>query len=80
MREFEVWTEGYAATGESQGAHLHGTIIADTFDEACIMILGDSLDKDNTKPDGYRRNHDGNMSVWACGCYDNGTDARKYFG
>ena len=80
MRKFEVWTEGCAATGESSDATLHGKVMAESFDEACIKVLGSGLDKDESKPDGYRRSSKGNMSVWACECYDNETEARAYFG
>lgn len=80
MKEFEVWTEGYAATGESSGAIFHGKVMAESFDEACIKLLGRGLDKDKSNPDGYRRNSKGNMSVWGCGCYDNEAEARAYFG
>ena len=79
-KEFEVWTEGYAATGQSQGATFHGKVMAESFDEACIKLLGSSLDKNINSPDGYKRNLRGFMSVWACGCFDNETDARSYFG
>ena len=80
MKEYEVWTEGYAATGERAGAMLHGKIKANTFDEACIKILGNSLDTDKTKSDGYRRGRTGNLCVWACNCFDNEKDGRKSFG
>lgn len=80
MRKFEVWTEGYAASGESSGAIFHGSVDADTFDEACIKVFGDDLDKDPLQSDGYRRNRDGRMSIWACGCYDDEGEARVSFG
>lgn len=80
MREFEVWTEGYAATGQSGKAIFHGKVMAKNFDEACIKLLGRSLAKDDSQPDGYRRNSKGNMCVWICGCYDNEAEARASFG
>ncbi len=30
MKEFEVWAEGYIATGESSSATLHGKVIAES--------------------------------------------------
>jgi len=80
MKEFEVWLEGYAATGQSSRATFHGKVMAESFDEACIKVLGGSLDKDESNSDGYRRNSKGKMCVWACGCYDNETEARASFG
>ena len=60
MKEYEVWTEGYAATGESSGAmchsvtgadYMHGDkgtpykVKAESFVEACKKVLGDELDE-----------------------------------
>ncbi len=80
LKEFEVWTEGFAITGQSSGATLHGKVTAESFDQACIKVLGSCLDKDDNEPDGYRRDSEGNMCVWACSCSNNETEARKYFG
>ena len=92
-KEYEVWTEGYSATGEHSGAichtvkdadYMHGKmgtpikVIADSFEDACKKVLGDSLDKNE---DGsLRLDSDGRPMVWACRCFDNEVDARKSFG
>lgn len=39
-KEWEVWSEGYAATGERANASLHGKAIAKTFEEACTIVFG----------------------------------------
>ena len=80
MKEYEVWTEGFQVTGESGEATFHGKVMAESFDEACIKLLGKYLDKDPDQPDGYRRNRLGRYSTWACGCFDNEAGARKGFG
>lgn len=36
MKEFEIWSEGYAATGEHSVAHFQGKSKGNNFDEACI--------------------------------------------
>jgi hypothetical protein len=36
MPEYEIWIEGYAATGERSGASLIGKATGENFDEACI--------------------------------------------
>ena len=36
MKDFEVWTEGYAVTGNSSPAILHGTFKGETFKDAVI--------------------------------------------
>lgn len=92
MKEFEVWSEGYSATGEHSGAIYHGIVAAETFDEACIKVMGDKLDKNSDgsyRRGGYRGNAEpgidraklqGNYSIWACQLFDNEADARKSFG
>lgn len=79
MREFEIWSEGYAATGEHQPAVFEGKVTAETFDQAVINLLGHRLDKDADQPDGYRR-RSGRLCIWACEIFDNEADARKSFG
>ena len=75
MKEFEIWSEGYAATGEHSEARFHGKMKAESFIQACIKFFGNKLDI----------NKDGSMrytypSIWGCRLYDNETDARKSFG
>jgi len=41
MKEYEVWMEGYAATGESDKHRLVGRYEADTFQEACKQAAWD---------------------------------------
>ena len=36
LKEYEVWCEGYAATGESAGASLVGKAMARNFAQACV--------------------------------------------
>lgn len=79
-KHYEVWTEGYNATGNSQTATFHGKILAENFEQACIMQIGEMLDEDDSQPDGYERDSEGRMSVWGCRCFDNEADARKSFG
>lgn len=84
MREFEIWSEGYRATGEEGFATLDGKFEAETFDEAVEKYL---IHKENTdwkdirkhyeyRPDNERSKH----FIWACALFDNETDARKSFG
>lgn len=35
MKEYEIWSEGYSATGESSTAHYYGKSFGDSFIEAC---------------------------------------------
>lgn len=36
LKEFEIWCEGYSATGEHSPAHYYGKSWGKDFDEACI--------------------------------------------
>lgn len=66
---WDVWVQGYAATGERGTAWLKGRIGAETFGEACDLLFdGDPY---------YDRE---NLSVWGCSCYPNEADARRVFG
>jgi len=92
-KEFEIWMEGYAATGEHSPANLIGKSKGKTFEEACdnfrysedilgwnkevIVKKGSPLGLDKN-PDGTNRYN--RPSIWACRLWDNEADARKSFG
>lgn len=87
MKEWEIWIEGYAATGESAKASCIGISMGNSFMEACenfrypqdikrwdgdiIVHKGESLKLD------LNRTH---PSIWACRLFDNEFDAKKSFG
>jgi len=75
MEEYEVWMEGFSATGERSGAQFQGKIKSESFAGACEKLVGKQLDK-NT--DGSYRY--GIPSIWGCRLFDNEKDARKSFG
>ena len=77
---FEVWMEGYAATGESALAHKVGEVLCKTFDEAVLILTEGKVDKDPDQEDGLKRNSKGNLCSWACAFYDNEADAREFLG
>ena len=79
--EYEVWIEGFAATGQSQKAFqlnlTHDTSTkwkGNSFREACINAMT-SLEWDMAHYYNYENN-----SYWACRFFDNEKDARKSFG
>lgn len=74
---YQVWVEGYAATGESGRATYFGEYEADSFEQACQK----SVDAHGgaAKCGGYN-NAGKHPSVWACRMFDNETDARKAYG
>lgn len=85
---FEIWMEGYEATGESGPAQLIGRYHGITFEEACknftepANIIRQSDYKIIAKK-GEKLKLDENRdypAIWACRLYDNEIDARKSFG
>ena len=87
MKTFQIWMEGFAATGQSQDAHYIGESKGEDFADACnnftypndIKNLSDEVivkKGDKLKLDEHRDY----PCIWACRLYDNETDARKYFG
>ncbi len=72
-RRWEVWMEGYAATGESSPAKYCGSYAAESFREATSFWVAEDPDRqqyfDETGP-----------SYWGCRFFDNETDARGGFG
>jgi hypothetical protein len=70
---YEIWNEGYAATGERAQAQYLGKYNGNTFTEAVKAALEDkkwnmSLFDENK------------LSYWGCRFFDNEKDARKIFG
>lgn len=72
MKSFDIYSEGYAATGQFGKAHLEGTADGECFRDACINLLGNKLDKNDAGE--YI------TSIWGCRLFDNFEDAQKSFG
>ena len=66
---YEVWEEGYAATGEGGPAGLVGRVKARTFAEACDKLCGSKSSYNSER-----------LSVWGCRLFDNEFDARRSSG
>ncbi len=76
MKTWEVWSEGYSATGDRGYAQLEGTAEAETFSEACRIVCVDS-GKWKEQPGGFDAV---GLTVWGCRLFDNESDARWSFG
>jgi antirestriction protein len=85
-KEFEIWSEGYRATGEHGTATFHGKFPGNTFDEAVENFKKAYEGTVDTREVYEEINSDGIMpkklqhSIWACRLFDNEADARKSFG
>ena len=76
MEKYQVWVEGYVATGNSASATYLGEYEGTCFEDACLKAC---LDKYGAKE--TANFYDANRNTyWGCHFYNNGTDARKSFG
>lgn len=86
MKEWEIWIEGYMATGESAEASFEGKFKGETFDDAVEEFKKQYVGVVDAREGYGPRNEEGIMplikihSIWACRLFDNETDARKSFG
>ena len=69
MKSYDVWMEGYSATGDYAPAHHVGRVAADSFKEACIKLLNADSSFDEER-----------LNSWGCKLFDNEADARAGFG
>lgn len=74
MEEFEIWSEGFAVTGQSGEAMLMGRAKGESFEDACADHF-DPNDPNDSKYYDPKRN-----TYWGCRLFDNEADARKSFG
>ncbi|MCK2122073.1 DUF1382 family protein [Pseudomonas sp. PNPG3] len=77
IKAIEVWTEGYAVTGNRSPAQRLGVYQAATFDDAVAQHLQTLDAKEQSF---YRRSEDGEWRCWGCRLFDNEAAARKSFG
>jgi len=69
LKEYEVWSEGYAVTGGASGAQFHGRVKAESWREACDKLLGGEADYDRDR-----------MTLWGCKLFSDEGEAREGFG
>jgi len=69
MKTYQIWSEGFAATGQSGTAMFHGLAPGTSFIEACKRFFkGDPYYNFSTN------------SHWSCALFNNETAARRSFG
>ena len=73
--KFEVWLEGYSATGQHSTAKLVDTVLAMSLNDAINrLVISGKLDESYMNRNGIEYRY------WGCRFFDNETDARKSFG
>lgn len=73
LREFEIWAEGFQATGQSGGATLMGKGVGVDFRSACH-----DLARENREFSKYFNSK--TLSYWGCKLFSTEAAARKNFG
>lgn len=73
MKLWQIWSEGFAVTGNEGTAHYHGTEGAETFADACARLA--ARDAEFGKYFDLQR-----LSFWGCRLFDNEAQARERFG
>ena len=73
MKKFDIWSEGFAATGENGEATFHGTISGEDFEDACCRFCSESEDFS-----GYFNQT--SLTYWGCRLFDNEAEARSRYG
>lgn len=74
MKTWDIWIEGYVATGNTAGHRLMGKAEGNTFREAVINFT--NSDKANS----WGTFNEDRLSFWGCRVFDNHEDAAKAFG
>ena len=70
--KFEIWQEGYRATGNQASARKLGEADGDDFKAACIEFALEN-------PEWAKHFDSERMTHWGCRLFDNEADARKAF-
>lgn len=75
-REFDVWMEGYSATGQYCPHEFVGKAIAKDFKTACAIAV-----KERYGEEEFNKYYDADRcSYWGCRCFDNEEDASRLCG
>lgn len=76
MKTWEVWSEGYLASGDRADTTFEGRAEAETFAEACRIACVErgrwKIEPGSFDPKG--------LTVWGCRLFDNEADARRAYG
>lgn len=73
MKTWEIWAEGYAATGESGTAQLMGHAEGKTFRAACKTLA----EQDSAFRSYFNAKQ---LTYWGCGLFPTEEQARRTFG
>lgn len=72
MKTWPIWSEGYAATGDSSDATYHGEWPGETFRDACV-----AWSKSCAAPQLFDAER---LTYWGCRLFASEAEARATFG
>jgi len=72
-RRYEIWVEGWKATGGGGRARFFGAAWGETFRDACVRHMAHREDAD-------RFFDESSLAWWACRLYPTEAEARESFG
>ena len=73
MKTYEIWSEGYSATGGTGGATYHGEVPAKNLKDACKKYA-------KLHPEFNKYFDKKAMTLWGCGLFDSEEKSRRRFG
>jgi hypothetical protein len=73
LQSWEIWSEGFSATGQHGTAQCFGTFQAETFKDACQQWV----DADASRARVFKKDQ---LTFWGCRLFDNEAEARLRFG
>lgn len=76
MQTYQIWAEGYEATGQSGTATYMGSASGETFKDAVKKLAASKGPEDRA----FYNTDRTQPTYWGCGLFDNEADARKSFG
>lgn len=74
-KEFEVWLEGYRATGQEHKHEFIGKEKAKDFKEACYIAIKKWCNNDKDFEEYYDSEK---CTFWGCRCFDNEADSMRF--
>lgn len=78
MPMYDVWMEGYRATGEQIAAQYLGSVDRPTFTEACDAIMQVKRSEEKWEVNKYYDRS--KLTYWGCRLFETEAAARKSFG
>lgn len=74
LNSYNIWVEGYAATGDRGIAQRITSAVGESFKDACIRA------NQAGKFQGYGNFDEKSLTLWGCRLFDNEYDARMSYG